>query len=138
MRTPVIPLALCASLAVSAPTWSDQRSDNAEKVRVEIESVGLHPGMDPGLYVCAAGHLHIKGTVQNLTDAALGRIKVGGRAFDAEGNLLGTASASTKKATLAPGDRTEINIEFLGVTGELIGRVHRHDVTVLEVPVKSR
>lgn len=34
--------------------------DVKDKVKVEIESVGLHPGMDPGMYVCAGGHLHIK------------------------------------------------------------------------------
>ena len=70
--------------------------DLKEKVKVEIESVGLHPGMDPGMYVCAGGHLHIRGKVQNLADVSLGRIKVAGKAFNADGKLLGTATSSTK------------------------------------------
>ena len=103
---------------------------------MEIESVGLHPGMQPGLYVCASGHLHIKGTVQNLADVPLGRIKVAGKAFDANGNLLGTATASTKKAALPPGQRGEINLEFLTVTGAMLDAVKRHEVTVLEASAK--
>src|SRR5688572_33178548 len=76
-------------------------ADLKDRVKVEIASVGLHPGMDPGMYVCASNHLHIKGTVQNLSDVALGRIKVAGKAFDADGKLLGTATGSTKQAILA-------------------------------------
>lgn len=37
-------------------------ADLKDKVKVEISTVGLHPGMDPGMYVCASGHLHIRGT----------------------------------------------------------------------------
>jgi hypothetical protein len=110
----------------------------AEKVKVEIESVGLHPGMNPGMYVCASGHLHIKGTVENLTDAPLGKVKVRGKAFDSEDNLLGTATASTKKATVAPGGREAIDIEFLTVTGAMLEKVKRHEVTVLEAPSQAK
>jgi hypothetical protein len=108
--------------------------DSKENVKVEVESVGLHPGMDPGMYVCASGHLHIKGTVQNLTDIALGQIKVAGQAFDAEGKLLGTATSSTQQALLAPREKAEINLEFLTVTGPLIQQVKQHEVTVTEAP----
>jgi hypothetical protein len=128
-------LALLGSLG--APTLSQAAGlpqSPAERVKVEIESVGLHPGMQPGMYVCATGHLHIKGTVENLTEAPLGKIKVRGAAFDAEGNLLGTATASTKKATVAPGAREGVDIEFLTVTGAMIEKVKRHEVTVLEAP----
>jgi hypothetical protein len=90
------------------------------------------------MYLCAAGHLHIKGTVQNLTDTSLGKIKVSGRAFDADGNLLGTATASTKKAVLLPGAVGEINIEFLTLSGEIIEKVKRHELTVLEAPSTRR
>ena len=48
----------------------------AEKVKVELESTERHAGMEPGTYVCAAGHLHVRGTVQNLADVPLGPIKV--------------------------------------------------------------
>jgi len=109
-------------------------ADFRDQVKVEIESVGLHPGMDPGMYVCAAGHLHIKGTVQNLASVTLGHIKVAGKAFDWEGKLLGTATASTKKTTLAPNEKAEINLEFLTVTGPLIQQVKTHEEAVVGAP----
>jgi hypothetical protein len=108
--------------------------DYKENVRVEIESVGLHPGMDPGMYVCSSGHLHIKGTVQNNASVPLRQVKVGARAFDGDGKLLGTAMTTTKTPKLAPGEKAEINLEFLTVTGPTIEKVKRHDVTVVEAP----
>jgi len=112
-------------------------ADLKDRVKVEIESVGLHPGMDPGMYVCASGHLHIKGTVQNLAGVPLGQIKLGGKAFDSEGKLLGTATSSTKKATLAPNEKAEINLEFLTVTGPLIQQVKKHEEEVIEALPKQ-
>ena len=112
-------------------------TDFKDKVKVEIESVGLHPGMDPGMYVCAAGHLHIKGKVQNLAGVALGPIKVAGKAFDAEGKLLGTATSSTKTASIGPNEKAEINLEFLTVTGPKIQQVTKYDVAVIEAPPKQ-
>jgi hypothetical protein len=111
-----------------------QAKDLKDKVKVEIESVGLHPGMDPGMYVCSSGHLHIKGTVQNEADVPVGQVKVAARAFDAAGKLLGTATTTTKTMKLAPGEKAEINIEFLTVTGPAIQQVKRHDVTVIDAP----
>jgi hypothetical protein len=138
MKRIAVLFAMLGPLGLSTASAVTLTDNVIDKVRVEIESVGLHPGMQPGMYVCAAGHLHIKGTVHNLTDAPLGRIKVGGRAFDAEGNLLGTATASTKKSVLTPGERGEINLEFLTVTGAMLDKVKRHEVTVLEAPARSR
>jgi hypothetical protein len=111
-------------------------ADLKDKVKVEIASVGLHPGMDPGMYVCAGNHLHIKGTVQNLAGVPLGQIKVAGKAFGPDGKLLGTATFSTKQATLGPGEKAEINVEFLTVTGPLIQQVKRHELAVVEAPPK--
>ncbi len=108
--------------------------DMKDKVKVEIESVGLHPGMEPGMYVCALGHLHIKGTVQNQAGVPLGPIKVAGKAFDAQGKLLGTATAVSKKPALGPGEKAEINLEFLTVTGPLIQQVKKHEEAVIEAP----
>ena len=105
-----------------------------EKVKVEIESVGLHPGMDPGMYVCASGHLHIKGTVQNLADVPLRHVQVTGHAFDGDGKLLGTATTTTKGDKVSPGAKAEINLEFLTVTGPAIQLVKRHEVTVVGAP----
>ncbi len=112
-------------------------ADMKDKVRVEIESVGLHPGMEPGMYVCALGHLHIKGTVQNLASVPLGQIKVAGKAFDPDGKLLGTATASTKKPILGPGEKAEINLEFLTVTGPMIQQAKKHEVAVVEAPARQ-
>ncbi len=111
-------------------------ADLKDKVKVEVESVGMHPGMDPGMYVCASGHLHIKGTVQNQADVALGRIKVAGKAFDADGKLLGTATSSTKQDVVEPGKKAEINVEFLTVMGPKIQQVKTHEITVVEAPAK--
>ena len=112
-------------------------ADFRDKVKVEIDTVGLHPGMDPGMYVCAAGHLHIKGTVQNLAGVTLGPIKVAGKAFDADGKLLGTATSSTKTASLGPNEKAEINLEFLTITGPKIQQVKKHDVAVIEASPKQ-
>lgn len=111
-------------------------ADLKDQVKVEIESVGLHPGMDPGMYVCAGGHLHIKGTVQNLAAVPLGQIKVAGKAFGADDKLLGTATTVTKVTTVGPGEKAEINLEFLTVTGPLIRQVERHELAVVEAPPK--
>jgi hypothetical protein len=111
--------------------------DLKDDVKIEIESAGeMHPGMEPGMYVCAAGHLHIKGTVQNLTGVPVGPIKVAGKVFDADGKLLGTATASTKLPALNPNDKAEINLEFLTVTGPLIKQVKNQELAVVAVAPK--
>ena len=112
-------------------------ADMKDKVKMEVESVGLHPGMDPGLYVCALGHLHIKGTVQNLSDVSLGQVKVAGKAFDSDGKLLGTATSTTKQAVLAPSQKAEFNLEFLSVIGPKINEVKKHEEAVVEAPAKN-
>jgi len=112
-------------------------ADLKDKVKVETLSVGLHPGMDPGLYICAKNHLHIKGTVQNMAGVTVGKIKVSGKAFAADGKLLGTATSSTKEISLAPGEKAEVNVEFLTVTGPMIEKVKRHELAVLEAPARK-
>ena len=107
----------------------------AEKVKVELESTERHAGMEPGTYVCAAGHLHVRGTVQNLADVALGRIKVAGKAFDSSGKLLGTATVSTGKSTLKPGEKAPFDLEFVAVTGPQIQQVKKREITVVDAPV---
>ena len=109
-------------------------ADLKDKVSVETLNVGLHPGMDPGLYICAQNHLHIKGTVHNRGDVTLGTIKVSGKSFAADDKLLGTATFSTKEASLAPGEKAEVNLEFLTVTGPLIEKVKRHELAIVEAP----
>jgi hypothetical protein len=123
-----------AAVATAMLVGPAAAADLKDKVKVEVSTVGLHPGMDPGLYVCASNHLHIKGTVQNLADVPLRQVKVTGRAFDGAGKLLGTATTTTKTDKLAPGQKSEINLEFLTVTGPAIEQVKRHELSVAEAP----
>src|ERR671932_411862 len=87
---------LAMLLVGAASITAAEAADLVDHVKVDVDSVGLHPGMEPGVYVCAAGHLHIKGSVQNLADVPPGKIKVSGKEFDASGNLLGTSTSSSK------------------------------------------
>jgi hypothetical protein len=66
----------------------------------------------------------------------MGQVKVAGKAFDVDGKLLGTATASTKQSALAPNQKAEINLEFLTVTGPQIQQVKRHELTVVEAPAQ--
>jgi hypothetical protein len=125
--------AVLVLLGCALVSWA---ADMREKGAVEVESVGLHPGMDPGMYVCASGHLHIKGAVKNNSAVTLGRIKVTGRAFGPDGKLLGEATASTKQPSLGPGEKAPVDLEFLTVGGPLIQAVKRHEVTVIEALAK--
>jgi hypothetical protein len=109
--------------------------DLKDGVKIEMERTEVHPGMEPGMYVCAAGHLHIKGTVQNLTGSPMGPIRVAGKVFDADGKLLGTATAATKRP-VNPNDKAEVNLEFLTVTGPLIHQVKNQKLEVLAVSPK--
>lgn len=103
---------------------------------MDVEYVGLHPGMDPGMYICARGHLHIKATVQNLAGVPLGQIKVAGKAYGLDGKLLGTATALTKQPVLRPTEKVEVDLEFLTITGPLIRQAKTHELAVIEAPLK--
>lgn len=123
-------MALGATIVAAAAEPNNQ-------VKVEIQSVGLHADMAPGTYVCAEGHFHVKGTVQNLTAVPVGPVKVAGKVFDADGKLLGTATASTKRAVLNPNDTADVNLEFLTVTGPRIKQVKNQTLEVVAVDARS-
>ena len=72
-----------------------------------------------------------------MADVTMGKIKVSGKAFAADGKLLGTATFSTKEASLAPGEKAEINLEFLTVTDSMIEKVKKHELAVLEAPTSK-
>jgi hypothetical protein len=135
MRITVVPLLV--GLLMLGGFSALPAAEVKDKVKIEVDTVGLHPGMDPGMYVCASDHLHIKGTVQNNAGVPLGAIKVSGKAFAADGKLLGTATSSTKQPTLGPGQKAEINLEFLTVTGPMIEQVKKHELAVVEVSPKK-
>jgi hypothetical protein len=83
------------------------------------------------MYICGKGHLHIKGSVTNQPPTAVGKVTLLGKAFAADGRLLGTATYVTP-AQLRPGERAEVNLEFLTVTGPLIQQVKAHQITVTD------
>ncbi len=126
---------LIAGLLVSGGFTGALAAGLADKLKVEVDAADRQPGMEPGMYVCAGGHLHIRGTVQNLADVALGRIKVAGKAFDSSGKLLGTATVSTGKSTLKPGEKAPFDLEFVAVTGPQIQQVKKREITVVDAPV---
>ena len=107
----------------------------ADQVKVEVASSEVHSGMAPGSYVCAAGHLHIKGTVHNTAAVAVGPVKVAGKVSDADGKVLGTATASTKSA-LNPDGKAPVDLEFLTVTGPKIDQVKHQELSVVAVGSK--
>lgn len=122
----VLPLAICliATLALAA--------DMKDKVKFEKTYAGLHPGADPGMYVCGGGHFHMRGTVQNLSDSPLHRIKVEAKAYDAQGNMLGTAADATKSDFVMKDEKAEIDFEFRSVPGTRINEVKKVDVVVIQ------
>ena len=133
MRTIVTSFAAIIALAWTAVAGA---GDLKDEVKVEVQSTEMHSGMAPGTYVCAAGHLHVKGTVQNLAAVPVGQVKVSGKALDAEGKVLGTAAASTKQPVLNPNDKTTVDLEFLSVTGPLLDKVKSQELAVVAVAPK--
>lgn len=121
------------ALVVSGPVFA---ADLKDEVKVQIEGTAIDPNMKPGTFVCAEGHFHIKGTVQNLAAVPVGPVKVSGKVFDADGKLLGTATATTKPTVLNPNDKAPVNLEFLTVTGPLIKQVKNQELTVVAVAPK--
>jgi hypothetical protein len=111
--------------------------DYKDKVKIEISSAELQAGMAPGQYACAAGHLHIKGTVLNQAGVALGRIKVAGKALGADGKVLGTATAFARAASLGLNEKADIDLEFPSVMGPALQKVAKHEVVVVEAPPKK-
>jgi hypothetical protein len=120
---------VCGGLSSAFAADTSQLKD---QVKLQVLSVGLVPGMPQGFYICGEGHLHIRATVQNQSSAPIGKITVAGKVFDAEGALLGEAKATTRLPSLPPYETTEVNLEFLKVTGAKIQQVKRDEETVVE------
>jgi hypothetical protein len=125
----IVVMAALAAAGVAAAELKDE-------MKIQVETAELHAGMAPGTFVCAEGHFHIRGTVQNLASVPVGQVKVSGKVFDADGKLLGTATSSTRTPVLNPNDRAPINLEFLKVTGPLIDQVKRQELEVVAVGPK--
>jgi hypothetical protein len=126
-------IAAFVALLIPGPVFA---ADLKDEIKVEVDSTAMDPHMKPGTFVCAAGHFHIKGIVQNMAAVPVGPVKVAGKVFDGDGKLLGTATASTKAAVLNPNEKAPVNLEFLSVTGPLIEKVKNQEVTVVAVAPK--
>lgn len=133
MRTPIATATAILTVVVAAFATAAPLKD---EVKVEIQTATVHADMAPGTYVCAEGHFHVKGTVQNLASVPVGTIKVTGKAFDADGKVLGTATASTRRPVLNPNETADVNVEFLSITGPLIRQVKRQTLEVVAVGAK--
>ena len=73
-----VTVALLMSLvSVGSPAAKDLK----DKVKLELDTTVMESGMEPGMYVCSSGHLHIKATVQNQADVPLGQVKIAGKAL---------------------------------------------------------
>jgi len=124
------------SLVIFGGVTSAPAADPKDNVKVEILNTDLHPGMDPGLYVCAGSHLHIKGTVRNVTQKTLVSIKLEGKAYDAKGKLVGTAYPRKLKplrlVPLKPSEKAEFDLEFRTITGEGIRMAEKQEIVVIE------
>jgi hypothetical protein len=136
MKTAIVAIVAIVASMATAGMLGVGAAELKKEVTVEIQSAGPHADMAPGMYVCAEGHLHIKGTVQNLTEAPVGAVKVAGKVFDANGKVLGTATASTKRPVLNPNDTADVNLEFVKVTGPLIKQVKNQTLEVVAVGPK--
>ena len=119
---------VCAGLSPA----SAQSTQLKDKLKLQVLSVGLDPDLPKGFFICGEGHLHIRATVQNRSSAPIGKVTVAGKVFDAEGALLGEANGTTQLPRLLPYETTEVNLEFLKVTGPKIEQVKRHEETIVE------
>jgi len=122
-----------AAIALLVPIAAPFAAELKDQMKVQIDSSETHSGMEPGTYVCSGGHLHVKASVQNLADVTVGPVKVAGKAVDADGNVVGTATASTRQPALLPNESAPIDIEFATVTGPLIKKVKNEELTVISV-----
>ncbi len=74
--------------------------------------------------------------MQNLTNVTLASVTIEGRAYDSAGTLLGTARPSKKSpplVSLKPGEKREVDLEFLTVTGPRIQEAKRQEIVVIAV-----
>ncbi|MCH9053650.1 MAG: hypothetical protein IIA72_21770 [Proteobacteria bacterium] len=127
-------LSLIAALVIIGASIPAQAANLKDQVTVEIDSMGLHPGLAPGMYVCASTHLHVKASVENLANLVLGQIKVAGKAYGPDRALFGKATSSTKNSFLLPGEKADVDLEFLTITGPTIEQVTDVELTVIEAP----
>ena len=113
-------LLLSFFLLLSRSVYSDDYSSE-----IEVE---LKPD-----YNCAADHLHIPGMIKNKSNLTLEKVKVEGRAYDENGNLISSTTSWVDSVNIAPGKTATFDLEFLDITGSVHDKVKSYDVKVIEV-----
>lgn len=117
----IISLLIISVVVVGASVHSEQEySSNLEVV------------LEPKFH-CAADHLHIPGKVENNSDKAVGKVRVQGRAYDEDGNIISSTSSWVMSDSILPGKSAQFNLEFLDITGPVHDQVKSYDVKVIEV-----
>ena len=117
-------LLLSFFLLLSRSVYSDDYSSE-----IEVE---LKPD-----YNCAADHLHIPGMIKNKSNLTLEKVKVEGRAYDENGNLISSTTSWVDSVNIAPGKTATFDLEFLDITGSVHDKVKSYDVKVIEVEKAS-
>ncbi len=115
-----ISLVLTSFLLLSVSVYSD---DYSSEIIVELKPD----------YNCAADHLHIPGMIKNKSNVTLGKVKVEGRAYDENGNVISSTTSWVDSVNIAPGKTTTFDLEFLDITGSVHNKVKSYDVKVIEV-----
>ena len=128
MKVTSLVIAALVLIAGGAPGLA---ADNlASKIKVAVDSA-QKPGMEPGMYECMGGHLHVTGTLQNANDVPVKMVKLEGKVFDESGAVLGAATDVNKKE-LKPGATTAFDIEFVKVTGDKIQKVKKSEIKAVD------
>jgi hypothetical protein len=117
----IILLVMISVVAMGTALRSEQ--DHSSNLAVVLEPT----------FHCAADHLHIPGKVENKSDKAVGKVKVEGRAYDENGNIISSTTSWVMSGSILPGDSAPFNLEFLDITGPVHDRVKSYDVKIIEV-----
>lgn len=123
-KTIYLSLILTSFLFLSGSAYSE---DYSSEIEVELKST----------YNCAADHLHIPGVIKNKSNITFEKIKVEGRAYDENGNLISSTSSWVGSMNIAPGKTATFDLEFLDITGSVHDKVKSYDVKVIEVEKAS-
>src|SRR3989304_6930667 len=126
MKRLIHPLFVLTSFLLLLP-GSVYSEDYSSEIEVELKPD----------YNCAADHLHIPGVIKNKSNITFEKIKVEGRAYDENGNLISSTSSWVGSMNIAPGKTATFDLEFLDVTGSVHDKVKSYDVKVIEVEKAS-
>ena len=126
MKRLIHPLFVLTSFLLLLP-GSVYSEDYSSEIEVELKPD----------YNCAADHLHIPGMIKNKSNLTLGKVKVEGRAYDENGNLISSTSSWVGSMNIAPGKTATFDLEFLDITGSVHDKVKSYDVKVIEVEKAS-